>query len=99
MAEARIFLSSVSAEFRNYRDALRYRLDRLITVRMQEDFITTGTETLDILDEYIQRCDVVIHLSATHGRGDGTTAVGGGDSRPLCQSGHPAARPSPTRSG
>ena len=29
---------------------------------MQEDFIATGTETLDKLDEYIRQCDAVIHL-------------------------------------
>lgn len=29
---------------------------------VQEDFIATGKETLDKLDEYIQHCDLVIHL-------------------------------------
>ena len=58
-----IFLSSVSAEFRSYRDALRHYLDRPnVTVRTQEAFIVTGTETLDMLDEYIRKCHVVIHL-------------------------------------
>ncbi len=63
MAHVRIFLSTVSAEFRSYRDALRHYLDRPnVTVKVQEDFIVTGTETLDMLDEYIRQCDVVIHL-------------------------------------
>ena len=63
MATARIFLSTVSAEFRSYRDALRRDLDRPdVTVKVQEDFIATGTETLDKLDAYIQQCDAVIHL-------------------------------------
>jgi hypothetical protein len=31
-------------------------------VHVQEDFIPTGTETLDLLDDYIRQCDVVIHL-------------------------------------
>lgn len=63
MAHVRIFLSTVSAEFRSYRDALCRDLDRPnVTVKVQEDFIATGTETLDKLDEYIRQCDAVIHL-------------------------------------
>ncbi len=63
MAYIQIFLSTVSAEFRSYRDALRHDLDRPnVTVKVQEDFIATGTETLDKLDEYIQGCAAVIHL-------------------------------------
>lgn len=63
MATAQIFLSSISAEFRSYRDALRHDLDRPnVTVKVQEDFIATGTETLDKLDGYIRQCDAVIHL-------------------------------------
>lgn len=63
MAHVQIFLSTVSAEFRSYRDALRRDLDRPnVTVKVQEDFIATGTETLDKLDEYIRQCDAVIHV-------------------------------------
>ncbi len=63
MANVQIFLSTVSAEFRSYRDTLRRDLDRPnVTVKVQEDFIATGTETLDKLDEYIRQCDAVIHL-------------------------------------
>ena len=63
MAAVQIFLSTVSAEFRSYRDALRRDLDRPnVTVKVQEDFIATGTETLDKLDDYIRQCDAVIHL-------------------------------------
>lgn len=63
MAPVLIFLSTVSAEFRSYRDALRRDLDRPnVTVKVQEDFIATGTETLDKLDEYIRQCHAVIHL-------------------------------------
>jgi len=63
VARVQIFLSTVSAEFRSYRDALRRDLDRPnVTVKVQEDFIATGTETLDKLDEYIWQCDAVIHL-------------------------------------
>ena len=63
MAHVQIFLSTVSAEFRSYRDALRRDLDRPnVTVKVQEDFIATGTETLDKLDAYVRQCDAVIHL-------------------------------------
>ena len=63
MANVQIFLSTVSAEFRSYRDALRRDLDRPnVTVKVQEDFIVTGTETLDMLDHYIRQCDAVIQL-------------------------------------
>ena len=63
MAEVKIFLSTVSAEFRSYRDALRHYLERPnVTAKVQEDFIATGSETLDMLDDYIRQCNVVIHL-------------------------------------
>ena len=63
MATVQVFLSSVTAEFRSYRDALRHYLDRPnVTVKVQEEFIATGTETLDMLDLYIKECDAVIHL-------------------------------------
>lgn len=63
MAHTQIFLSTVSAEFRSYRDRLRHDLTRPnVSVAVQEDFIVTGTETLDMLDDYIRQCDAVIHL-------------------------------------
>lgn len=63
MAHARLFLSTVSAEFHSYRDRLRHDLTRPnVSVAVQEDFIVTGTETLDMLDDYIRQCDAVIHL-------------------------------------
>ena len=58
-----LFLSTVSQEFRSYRDALRTRLSRPnVIVHVQEDFIPTGTETLDKLDLYVRDCDAVVHL-------------------------------------
>lgn len=58
-----LFLSTVSAEFRSYRDQLRHDLARTnVTVAVQEDFIVTGTETLAMLDDYIRQCDAVVHL-------------------------------------
>ena len=63
MASVNVFLSAVTAEFRSYRDLLRSQLQRPnVTVHVQEDFIPTGTGTLDKLDRYIGDCDAVIHL-------------------------------------
>jgi len=63
LSHVKIFLSTVSAEFRCYREALRHSLDRPnLTVKVQEDFIATGTETLIKLDDYIRECDAVVHL-------------------------------------
>jgi tetratricopeptide (TPR) repeat protein len=63
VTHVQLFLSTVSAEFRSYRDALRRPLTRPnVSVAVQEDFIPTGTETLDKLDDYIQACHAVIHL-------------------------------------
>lgn len=63
LGPVQLFLSTVSDEFRSYRDALRRMLQRPnVTVHVQEDFIPTGTETLDMLDLYIKGCDAVIHL-------------------------------------
>jgi hypothetical protein len=63
MADVQLFLSTVTGEFRSYRDELRRQLKRPnVDVHVQEDFISTGTETLDKLDSYIAGCDAVIHL-------------------------------------
>jgi hypothetical protein len=59
----RIFLSTVSDEFRAYRDALRGDLTRHnVEVKVQEDFKDLGGDTLDDLDVYIAHCDAVVHL-------------------------------------
>ena len=59
----RIFLSTVSGEFRDYRDQLRRDLTRHnVEVKVQEDFKDFGTVTLDKLDVYITNCDAVVHL-------------------------------------
>ena len=64
MEHIELFLSTVSDEFRSYRDALSKELKRPnVDIHVQEDFIPTGTETLDKLDGYIARCDAVIHLA------------------------------------
>ena len=63
MTQVSLFLSTVSLEFRSYRDALRHNLERPnVSVKVEEDFIATGSETLDMLDDYIRECDAVIHL-------------------------------------
>jgi hypothetical protein len=59
----KIFLSTVSDEFRNYRDQLRTDLTRHnVEVKVQEDFKDYGGVTLDKLDLYISTCDAVVHL-------------------------------------
>lgn len=66
-----IFLSTVTKEFRSYRDELRGQLTRFnVSVAVQEDFIASGGTTLLKLDDYIQHCDAVIHLL-----GDATGAL------------------------
>jgi tetratricopeptide (TPR) repeat protein len=63
VARVQLFLSTVSAEFLSYRERLRHRLTRPnVEVKVQEDFIVCGDETLEMLDTYIQGCDGVIHL-------------------------------------
>jgi hypothetical protein len=59
----RLFLSTVSDEFRSYRDLLRSDLTRHnVEVKVQEDFKDLGGITLDKLDVYIKACDAVVHL-------------------------------------
>jgi tetratricopeptide (TPR) repeat protein len=58
-----IFISTVTAEFRLYRDQLRHDLTRHnVDVKVQEDFKDTGGDTLDSLDTFIAHCDGVVHL-------------------------------------
>ena len=62
----KIFLSTVSDEFRRYRDVLRSDLTRHnVEVKVQEDFKDLGDETIDKLDVYIADCNAVVHSSAT----------------------------------
>jgi tetratricopeptide (TPR) repeat protein len=59
----KIFLSTVSDEFRVYRDELRTDLTRQnVEVKVQEDIKDLGQGTLDGLDTYIVHCDAVVHL-------------------------------------
>jgi len=59
----RIFLSTVSDEFRAYRDRLRCDLTcPNVEVKVQEDFKDQGGVTLENLDVYIKACDAVVHL-------------------------------------
>jgi hypothetical protein len=59
----KIFLSTVSDEFRLYRDQLRTDLTRQnVEVKVQEDFKDLGGDMLDKLDVYIAHCDAVVHL-------------------------------------
>ncbi len=62
MREA-ILISAVSDEFGSYREILRDELDISgISVKIQEFFPATGTETLAKLDINIQECTSVIHI-------------------------------------
>jgi tetratricopeptide (TPR) repeat protein len=59
----RILLSTVSDEFRDYREQLRHDLTRHnVEVKVQEDFKDLGKGTLDKLDVYITHCDAVVHI-------------------------------------
>jgi len=63
LAHIQLFLSTVSAEFKGYREVLRHNLNLPdVTIQIQEDFIAGGIPTLDKLDLYIRECDAVIHL-------------------------------------
>jgi exonuclease VII small subunit len=58
-----VFLSTVSDEFRDYRDFLVQDLTRHnVAVRVHEDFEILGGDMLDKLDTCIATCDAVVHL-------------------------------------
>ncbi len=58
-----VFLSTVTDEFRFYRDELARDLKRHnVEVKVQEDFKGLGGDTLDKLDVYIRHCHAVVHL-------------------------------------
>jgi tetratricopeptide (TPR) repeat protein len=58
-----VFISTVSDEFRAYRDQLVHDLTRHnVSVKVQEDLKDLGGDTLDKLDVYIAHCDAVVHL-------------------------------------
>ena len=59
----RLFISCVSDEFGAYRDALRRELTRPnVEVKIQEDFKALGGDTLDLLEDYIEQCEAVVHF-------------------------------------
>ena len=59
----KLFLSCVSDEFGAYRDALRHALTRPnVEIKIQEDFKALGGDTLVMLEDYIESCDVVVHF-------------------------------------
>jgi tetratricopeptide (TPR) repeat protein len=64
MADVKLFLSCVSDEFAECRDALRGALTRPdVEVKIQEDFKSRGGDTLAMLEDYIGSCDVVVHFA------------------------------------
>ena len=63
MAQVTLFISTVSAEFGHHRDTLRQRLTGPhVSVKIQEDFIGLGDQTLGELETYVKACDFVVHL-------------------------------------
>jgi hypothetical protein len=59
----RLFLSCVSGEFGDYRDALSHPLTRPnVEVKIQEHFKALGGDTLKMLEDYIARCEAVVHF-------------------------------------
>jgi hypothetical protein len=71
MADVKLFLSCVSDEFGDYRDALRKALTLPnVAVKIQEDFKPQGGDTLRMLQEYIEQCEAVVHFA---GHMDGST--------------------------
>src|SRR5262245_19663838 len=59
----RLFISCVSSEFEPHRKLLAHDLKHPdIEIKVQEDFLVSGHTTLEKLDDYIKRCDAVIHL-------------------------------------
>ena len=59
MAAVQIFLSTVSAEFETYREALQQHLTAHgRSVSIQEDFAASGIPTLVELDGYVKCSDV-----------------------------------------
>jgi Domain of unknown function (DUF4062) len=64
MADVKLFLSCVSDEFGEYRDALHRALTRPdVEIKIQEDFQNRGVDTLGMLEDYIESCDVVVHFA------------------------------------
>ncbi len=85
MPIANLFISCVSAEFEDYREALQGYLTRSkVSVSIQENFTASGSVTLDKLDEYLRACDGVVHLV-----GDMTGALAGEPSVALIRQRYP----------
>jgi hypothetical protein len=60
---SRVFLSCVTKEFGSHRALLAKDLRRArVDVAVQEDFGVRGRTLLEALDDYIAKCDAVIHL-------------------------------------
>jgi len=61
--DVKLFLSCVSDEFGDDRDALRGALTRPnVEIKIQEDFQNLGGDTLALLETYVENCDVVVHF-------------------------------------
>ena len=59
----RLFISCVSDEFGSYRDVLRKALTGPnVEVKIQKDFKGLGGDTLNMLEDYIEQCEAVVHF-------------------------------------
>jgi hypothetical protein len=59
----KLLLSCVSGEFGGHRDALRSALTRPnVEVKIQKDFKALGGDTLNMLEEYVEHCEAVVHF-------------------------------------
>ena len=64
MADVKLFLSCVSDEFGDYRDALRQRADAAECRDQDPGGFSRrcGGDTLAMLEAYVESCDVVVHF-------------------------------------
>lgn len=70
-----VFVSSVTEEFKNYREELtKYLNGHEFKVLCQESLVDNGLLTLLMLDDNIRKCDVVLHLVGERtGKEDGSS--------------------------
>lgn len=63
MPSISLLISTVSNEFKSYRNELHHYLTRPnVAVKIQEDFGAGGVETLHHLATYVEHCDAVVHI-------------------------------------
>ena len=89
-APVNLFASAVSDEFQSYREGLVQYLDRpSVRVEEQKRFIHNGFPILTALDDYIQKCDAVIHLLGDRTGGEKNDGIASGENLRLLLERHP----------